>query len=144
MAALLMKQSSTNRLEKFFFEAVSQKFSFKTVIKKLSKRQTVHCVKCVQIRSFFWSIFSRNRTEYGEIRSTYTWKGVKETFLTISFFCVMVRLIWGLRHKFFISLRFRQILNLRPSADFYKNLRSAADKFVHSAVCSSAYAPSQS
>ena len=28
-----------------------------------------HCVKSVQIRSFFWSVFSRIRTEYGEIRS---------------------------------------------------------------------------
>ena len=28
-----------------------------------------HCVKCVQIRNFFWSVFSRIRTEYGEIRS---------------------------------------------------------------------------
>ena len=27
-----------------------------------------HCVKSVQIRSFFWSMFSRIRTEYGEIR----------------------------------------------------------------------------
>ena len=27
----------------------------------------LHCVKCVQIRSFFWSIFSRIRTVYGEI-----------------------------------------------------------------------------
>ena len=25
-----------------------------------------HCVKSVQIRSFFWSVFSRIRTEYGE------------------------------------------------------------------------------
>ena len=28
-----------------------------------------HCVESVQIRSFFWSIFSRIRSEYGEIRS---------------------------------------------------------------------------
>ena len=28
-----------------------------------------HCVKSVQIRSFFWSLFSCIRTEYGEIRS---------------------------------------------------------------------------
>ena len=28
-----------------------------------------HCVKCVQIRSFFWSLFSRIRIEYEEIRS---------------------------------------------------------------------------
>ena len=27
------------------------------------------CVKSVQIRSFFWSVFSRIWTEYGEIRS---------------------------------------------------------------------------
>ena len=30
---------------------------------------STHCVKCVQIRSFFWTVFSRIRTEYGEIRS---------------------------------------------------------------------------
>ena len=29
----------------------------------------LHCVKCVQIRSFFWSVSSRIRTEYGEVRS---------------------------------------------------------------------------
>ena len=29
----------------------------------------VHCVKSVQIRSFLWSVFSRIRTEYGELRS---------------------------------------------------------------------------
>ena len=28
-----------------------------------------HCVKSVQIRSFFWSVFPHIRTEYGEIRS---------------------------------------------------------------------------
>ena len=27
----------------------------------------IHCVKIVQIRRFFWSLFSRIRTEYGEI-----------------------------------------------------------------------------
>ena len=30
-----------------------------------------HCVKSIQIRSFFWSVFSRIRTEYREIRSIY-------------------------------------------------------------------------
>ena len=28
-----------------------------------------HCVKCVQIHSYFWSLFSHIWTEYGEIRS---------------------------------------------------------------------------
>ena len=27
-----------------------------------------HCVKSVQIRSFFWSVFSCIRTEYGDLR----------------------------------------------------------------------------
>ena len=26
-----------------------------------------HCIEIVQLRSFFWSVFSRTRTEYGEI-----------------------------------------------------------------------------
>ena len=29
----------------------------------------MHCVKSAQIQSFFWSVFSRIRTEYREIRS---------------------------------------------------------------------------
>ena len=29
--------------------------------------ESSHCMKSVQIRSFFWSAFSRIRTEYGEI-----------------------------------------------------------------------------
>ena len=28
-----------------------------------------HCVKSIQIRTFFWSVFPRIRTEYGEVRS---------------------------------------------------------------------------
>ena len=28
----------------------------------------LQCVKSVQIRSYFWSVFSRTRTEYGEMR----------------------------------------------------------------------------
>ena len=30
-----------------------------------------HCLKSVQIRSFFWSVFSCIRTEYGDLRSKY-------------------------------------------------------------------------
>ena len=32
-----------------------------------SSNFNVHCVKSVQIRSFFWSLFSCIRTEYGEL-----------------------------------------------------------------------------
>ena len=28
-----------------------------------------HCVKNVQVRSFFWFVFSRIQTEYGDLRS---------------------------------------------------------------------------
>ena len=27
----------------------------------------IHCIKSVQIRSFFWSVFSHIRTEYGDL-----------------------------------------------------------------------------
>ena len=32
-------------------------------------RGLFHCVESVQIRSFFWSVFSRIRSEYGEIQT---------------------------------------------------------------------------
>ena len=38
----------------------------------LSRRRianNLHCVKSVQIRSYFWSVFSCIRTEYGDLRS---------------------------------------------------------------------------
>ena len=43
-------------------------------ISKSEDHQTIkfvqlHCVKIVQISSFFWSVFSRIRTGYGQIRS---------------------------------------------------------------------------
>ena len=35
---------------------------------KMAKTKIVrHCVKSVQIQSFFWSVFSRIQTDYGEI-----------------------------------------------------------------------------
>ena len=40
----------------------STTISFKT-------KAGLHCLKSLQIRSYFWSLFSRIRTEYGEIRS---------------------------------------------------------------------------
>ena len=32
-------------------------------------KQETHCVKSVLIRNFFWSVFSRNRAEYEDLRS---------------------------------------------------------------------------
>ena len=38
----------------------------------------LHCVKSVQIRRFFWSVFSRIRTEYGPEKTLYL-----DTFHTV-------------------------------------------------------------
>ena len=38
---------------------------------KIFDQSWYHCVKSVQIRSFFWIVFSRISTEYGEIRSIF-------------------------------------------------------------------------
>ena len=40
-----------------------------------------HCVKSIQIRSFFWSVFSRIRTEYGPEKTPYL-----DTFHAVSIF----------------------------------------------------------
>ena len=37
--------------------------------KQMKSCEIMRCVKRVQIRSFFWSVFSRIWTEYGDLRS---------------------------------------------------------------------------
>ena len=44
-----------------------------TSLQDMSPRDQFNCVKCVQIRSFFWSVFSRIQTEYGEILRSFFW-----------------------------------------------------------------------
>ena len=76
--------------------------------------------------------------------SACVWKDFREYFFFFFFFyffCDIVKLICELRHKFFIKLWLRKINGLRPSALFLRNLRSAAGKFIHSAVCGNTYAP---
>ena len=47
-------------------------------LNETSQSNFSHCVKCDQIRSFFWSIFSRIRTKYGEIlRQNTDWKKLR-------------------------------------------------------------------
>ena len=51
-----------------FSENSAQNFGCK-IFHFLGGRPVIfHCVKSVHIRSFFWPVFSRIRTEYGEIR----------------------------------------------------------------------------
>ena len=53
-----------NRSVKIFLLKICSEYQ--NLVEKL---EAIYCVECVQIRSFFWSVFSRIRTEYGEIRS---------------------------------------------------------------------------
>ena len=39
--------------------------------KKIHFQKIFHCVKILQIRIFFWSVFSRIRTEYGPEKTPY-------------------------------------------------------------------------
>ena len=43
----------------------------------------LHRVKCVQIWSFFWSVFSRIQIEYREIQSISIFGHISRSFLTI-------------------------------------------------------------
>ena len=50
-----------------------ERFSYVSTAKNLGSLDNAvtyyHCVKSVQIPSFFWSVFPRIRTEYGKIRT---------------------------------------------------------------------------
>ena len=60
-----------NKLFEIYCKKYSKLFRYKSFIKNNLKLTEIkpHCVKTVQIRSIFWSVFSRIRTKYGEIRS---------------------------------------------------------------------------
>ena len=57
------RQLSLNEIQNIFTMA-PKAFIYNQVIQK---ELSIHCVKSVQIRSFFFSVFSRIRTEYWEI-----------------------------------------------------------------------------
>ena len=63
-AAILtsLLQSFHMRYESLFAVSLTNK-----IIIRSNTNKNIHCVKSVQIRSFFWSVFSPIRTEYGEI-----------------------------------------------------------------------------
>ena len=66
---LLGKTRSYKFHSKFYFSVTHQNallnlFLIRTTVNHF---YLIHCVKSAQIRSFFWSVFSRIRTEYGEI-----------------------------------------------------------------------------
>ena len=59
-------------VQKFLEAGVYERLLLKPVGVSLNQLKLVysfHCAKSVQIRSAFWSVFSRNRTEYRAVRS---------------------------------------------------------------------------
>ena len=52
--------------------SVIRRQNFQGIISALT-HLFLHCVKSVQIRSFFWSLYSHIRTEYEEIFCTFTY-----------------------------------------------------------------------
>ena len=48
---------------------LSLKLQKKNNISKVTFQRAIHCVKSIQIRSFFWSVFSRIQSKYGKIRT---------------------------------------------------------------------------
>ena len=42
-------------------------FRFGATESRCYYHENIHCMKSVQLRSFFWSVFSRIWTQYGEI-----------------------------------------------------------------------------
>ena len=51
-----------------FFRKLIFAFLFSVDCEIMTFLGTRHCVKSVQIRSYFWSVFSCLRTEYGDLR----------------------------------------------------------------------------
>ena len=52
------------------FDKKSRLFANPVLCLAPNRQIDTHCVKSVQIRSFFWSVFSCIRTEYGDLRNT--------------------------------------------------------------------------
>ena len=69
-AAILtsLLQSFHMRYESLFAMSLTNK-----IIIRSNTNKNIHCVKSVQIRSFFWSVFSPIRTEYRGLRSKYSY-----------------------------------------------------------------------
>ena len=66
---LLVKILRYHSKIRFFIklEVSLKRWKFWKILKFQRALIFLHCVKSAQIRSFFWSVFSRIRTEYGEI-----------------------------------------------------------------------------
>ena len=57
----------------------------------------IHCVKSVQIRSYFWSVFSCIRTEYGPEKTPYL-----DTFNAVIFYGMLIKMFLLLAYDYHI------------------------------------------
>ena len=130
---------------KGFFRNFCYKFHIvnfrKTIFKNTFSRipavasSKMYCVKSVQIWSFFWSVFSRIRNEYREIRiiSPYSVRmrentDQKKTPYLDTFHAVMIRLTREASMKFFIQ--FSSEVDIQKNLEVYLifNLCSSVSK----------------
>ena len=107
----LSRERSSEITHSLLSVLIYKKWSFALLISLV-----ISCVKNVQIRSFFWSVFSRIWTEYGDLRSTEISEYGK---------------IWSRKNSVFgqFSRRFLRIFSdlLKKNGELF--LRSVCDSF---------------
>ena len=93
--------------------------------KKLSCHNSLHCVKSVQIRSYFWSVFSCIQSKYRKIRTrnnSIFGHFSRSVMFTMNMSSQIFHLfIWSLRRRFVVEV-FLNILRKTPvpESPFYK------------------------
>ena len=101
----------------------------------LRRKKHNHCVKSVQMRSFFWSVFSSIWTEYGEIRSIQSECGkirTRKSSVLGHFSCSECHNKWGKVFKNGLSKFFSRLLNtLSQISQAYKKKEKEKQKENH-------------
>ena len=65
----LLIKIKIKKIQRFIFEAFTKKSLLRNLTRFYGELFRLHCVKSVQIRSYFWSVFTCIWTEYREIRT---------------------------------------------------------------------------
>ena len=104
--------------------------------KKVMGQSKEHCVKCVQIQRFFWSVFSRIRTEHGPEKTPYLDTShaveIKQKSKVLKIFDICFSIIFSCYNQSLISgketgnwalppINFEIILIFRSLLRFYKS-----------------------
>ena len=100
------------------------KLATRSSLKK--SKYNLYCVKSVQIRSFFWSVFSRIPTEYGKIRKTPGKKYPNKKFLLVPIF---PHFDWIRRDTLYLSVLCSNAGKYGPAKTPYLDIFHAAFQF---------------